>query len=313
MAAVKQYGSRYKVWFMCIGISLIMTIISKTYMTGNNLRGILISTVPYGIAAIGTTFILISGEKDISMGSTIAFASVACALLLQRMSFGPAVLLTLIFCAMIGAVFGYLVAYLHLGSFMISISVMLSVRGLALFICNQNPVVVANPVVELLGNTRIGAVPFTFLVFVFLTFASQWFLSRTQFGRNIYVMGCGNEVAESTGVNVRWHKLIVYIIGTVFAGIGGIALMVRMRSGSAVIADGAGITVIPMVIMGGTAFSGGKGGAVRTLSGVLLMNIIYNIMSLYNINMNVQSIVEGAIVLGIVVTNRYMENRNKKI
>lgn len=310
---MKQYLSEYKALLMGIVISAVMTGVSNVYLTNNNLWGIMISTVPYGIAAIGTTFILLSGEKDISMGSTIAFSGVICAMLMQHMAFAPAVVITLVLCVGIGAVFGYLVAYQKLGSFMISISLMISVRGLALFICGQNPVVVASGAVDYLGKARIGVVPLMFLIYIAMAFAAEWFLRKTQFCRNIYMIGNSNEVAESTGVNVNFHKLMVFVIGTLFAGLGGIAMMVRMRSGSPVIADGAGISVIPMVIMGGTAFSGGKGGSLKSLSGVILMNIIYNVMSLYNIDLNVQNMVKGGIVLGIVVTNRYMENRNRKI
>lgn len=310
---MKKYIGEYKIVLMCIAISAVMAGVSNVYMTNNNLWGIMISTVPYGIAAIGTTFILLSGEKDISMGSTIAFASVACAMLMQHMAFIPAVVITLVLCGGIGIVFGYLVAYQKLGSFMISISLMISIRGMALFLCGQNPVVVTSGAVDFLGKARIGAVPLIFLIYIAMAFAVEWFLKKTQFCRNIYVIGNGNEIAESTGVNVKFHKLMVFAIGTVFAGLGGIAMMIRMRSGSPVIADGAGISVIPMVIMGGTAFSGGKGGSLKSLTGVILMNIIYNVMSLYNIDLNVQNMVKGGIVLGIVVTNRYMENRNRKI
>ena len=68
-----------------------------------------------------------------------------------------------------------------------------------------------------------------------------------------------------------------------------------------------------MIVIGGTAISGGKGGMVKTLSGILLMNLIFNIMSMFNIYVNIQNLIKGAILLIIVVADKYIENKDKKI
>ena len=97
------------------------------------------------------------------------------------------------------------------------------------------------------------------------------------------------------------------------AGVGGILLAIRMCSGSPSVGEDAMPSVLPMIVIGGTAISGGKGGMVKTLSGILLMNLIFNIMSMFNIYVNIQNLIKGAILLIIVVADKYIENKDKKI
>ena len=86
-----------------------------------------------------------------------------------------------------------------------------------------------------------------------------------------------------------------------------------MNTGSPVAGSDAPLTVIPMVILGGTALSGGRGGALKTLLGVFLLQTVFNCMSLYSITQNIQLLVKGLIVLGIVVWDKYSMNRWKKV
>lgn len=90
-------------------------------------------------------------------------------------------------------------------------------------------------------------------------------------------------------------------------------MMTRMFSASGNLALDGPFNVIPMVIVGGTVFGGGKGGAIKTLWGVMLMNIIYNAMSMFSLQANMQTLVKGLILLIIIVLDKYMENRHEKI
>jgi ribose/xylose/arabinose/galactoside ABC-type transport system permease subunit len=97
------------------------------------------------------------------------------------------------------------------------------------------------------------------------------------------------------------------------AALSGIMLMTRTFSASGNTAMDAPLAVIPMVIVGGTVFSGGKGSALRTLYGVMLMSIVYNALSMFNVYVNVQQLIRGVLLLLIIVSDKYMENRHSKI
>jgi len=106
---------------------------------------------------------------------------------------------------------------------------------------------------------------------------------------------------------------MAFVIFAFYSGVGGLFLAARMNTGSPVAGSDAPLSVIPMVILGGTALSGGRGGALKTLLGVLLLQTVFNCMSLYSITANMQSLVKGAIVLGIVVWDKYSANKDKKV
>ena len=115
------------------------------------------------------------------------------------------------------------------------------------------------------------------------------------------------------GLNVRTHLWSVYVIQGVCAAVGGLVMMTRTFSASGNLALDAPLSIIPMVIVGGTAFSGGRGGALRTLCGVILMSTIFNAMTMFSLYANIQQLIKGVILILIIVSDKYMENRNSKV
>ena len=136
---------------------------------------------------------------------------------------------------------------------------------------------------------------------------------KTKYVRKLYVIGGNNNVADNLGLNVRNHIWSVFVIQGFCSALGGLCLMTRQFSASGNLAiDGIQI-IIPMVIVGGTAFSGGKGDTIKTLSGAFLMQIIYNAMSMFNMGANMQKMLRGVILLAIIVVDKYIENRKQKV
>ncbi len=159
----------------------------------------------------------------------------------------------------------------------------------------------------------LGPVPITFFLFLAVALIAHYVLTQTQYGRNLYVIGGNINVADNLGLHVRGHLWSVFVVQGFLAALGGIVMMTRMFSASGNLALDGPLNIIPMVIVGGTAFSGGKGGAIKTLWGVVLMNIIYNAMSMFSLQANMQEMVKGLILLIIIVADKYMENRNQKV
>ena len=313
MLSARKFINQQKVWLICILLCLVMPFIKDVFASKENIWGILLAIPPYGIPALGLTFILISEELDISIGSLMAISGVVFALLIRTMPFFAAFIVTVFVCATIGAITGALVSFLRLDSFVVSLSVMMSIKGLALLLSNEKPIVIDNATLRFFGETSIGPIPLVFLIFLALVFIAEYVLLYTQFGRNIFAIGGNKEVAQSAGMNVKFYKFIIFVISSFAAGLGGLMLICRMYSGSPIIGEDAPLNVLPMVIVGGTSLAGGRGGAVKTLSGIILMSLVFNIMSLFNIYVNVQSLVKGSILLSIVIFNKYYSNKNKKI
>lgn len=313
MLLAKKIVNRYRIWLICIIAFIIVPLFKPAFVSVNNIEGILISMVTYGIVALGLTMTLITGEINISIGAVMAFSSVTFAVCMRTLPIIAAMVIALAGAAFFGLVDGYFVAYKKLPAFMVSVAVMVTVRGVALAVSGEAPVGITSDAIARLGRLQIVHIPVLFLFLLFCVFVLELFLKRTQIGRNMYAVGGAPDVAAAYGLNVEKYKCLSLTFCSFMAGLGGILLAIRMCSGSPSVGEDAMPSVLPMIVIGGTSISGGKGGMIKTLSGIFLMNLIFNIMSMFNIYVNVQNLIKGGILLAIVITDRYLENKNKKI
>jgi len=247
------------------------------------------------------------------MGSIIALSGVVFALVVGSYGFIVALLVTLVVCAVLGAFTGAIVAYLKIDSFLTSLAMMIVIRGVALVLSDAKPIVVSDSTTLIIGSYTLGAIPILTLLFIAIVFISEYVLKHTVFGRNLYAIGGNAEMAKSIGLNVKLYKFLVFVIFGILACIGGIFLMARMNTGTPIVGEDAPLATIPMAIVGGAALSGGKGGALKTLSGVVFMSLIFNIMQIFGISLDIQTFTRGAILLGVIIWDRYNANKNKKV
>lgn len=313
MTTAKKIFRNYRIWLISIIAFLVVPFIKPEFMSFNNVEGILASMITYGVVALGLAMTLITGEINISIGAVMAFSSVVFAVLVDKFSMGVAIVAALFGSFLFGLIDGYFVAYKKLPAFMVSVAVMVSVRGIALAISGEQPVGILSETVFRIGMSRIGPMPTLFLFLMACVVLLELFLKKTQIGRNMYAVGGAPDVAEAYGLNTKKYKCFSLAFCSFMAGLGGVLLAIRMCSGSPSVGEDAMPSVLPMIVIGGTTISGGKGGMVQTLSGILLMNLIFNIMSMFNIYVNIQNLIKGGVLLIIIVADKYIENRNKKI
>ena len=127
------------------------------------------------------------------------------------------------------------------------------------------------------------------------------------------VVGGNISVADNLGIKARNYIWSAYIFQGLFAAIGGVVMMTRQFSASGNLALQGPMEVIPMVIVGGTSMAGGRGGALKTVGGVVLLKIIYNAMTMFSIPAPLQPFVKGLILLVVIVSDKYMERRHEKV
>ena len=307
------FVKKNRIPFLVLALFTFMCIVRPRFLSPINIFGLFEYMSGYGIAAVGLTFVLLCGQLDISLGSVMALTSCVFMLLTPHYGFVPALLAALVTGCILGTITGFFVSFFRLSPFIVSMTMQIAYRGVALTITDSKPIQYVDPVISAMSKTDFFSIPLSFFIFLAVVFASQFVLHRTKFGRNLYVIGGNIKAADSMGINVRNHLWAVYIIQGLMAALGGIMLMTRTFSASGNTAMDAPLAIIPMVIVGGTVFSGGKGSAVRTLYGVMLMSIAYNAMSMFNLHVNIQQLLRGAILLLIIVSDKYMENRLKKI
>ncbi len=248
------------------------------------------------ILSCGMSLVMITGGIDISVGGVTALVSMSCAVFLDHNGgnvFGS-ILIALGIGLAFGLVQGYLVAYLDIQPFIVTLAGMFFARGMTTIV-NTNPFNVQNEEFVALKETRIEipglgwvnkagkyvpayieiGVIVALLVVVVLFFVLKW----TKGGRNFYAVGGNQQSALMLGVNVKRTKFLSYVICGLLAGIGGYVYFMHVGSGAASHASGAEMNAIASSIIGGTMLTGGVGNIIGTLFGVLSLSLIQNIVS----------------------------------
>lgn len=262
----------------------------QTFLSMLNANGALI------ITSCGMSLVMITGGIDISVGGVVALVSMCSAVYLDyhNGSILGAVLISLGIGLAFGIVQGYLVAYLDIQPFIVSLAGMFFARGMTTIV-NTNPFNVQNKAFVALKDTRvivpglgsvnklgryvdayveIGVVV-ALLVVILMFIMLRW----TKLGRGFYAVGGNQQSALMLGINVRRTKFLSHLICSLLAGIGGFVYFLHVGSGSASHAMGMEMNAIASSIIGGTMLTGGVGNIIGTLFGVLSLSTIQNIVS----------------------------------
>ena len=248
------------------------------------------------IASCGMSVVMITGSIDISVGGIAALVSMCCAVYLDYHDGNVfmAVVIALAIGLGFGLVQGYLVAYLDIQPFIVSLAGMFFARGMTTIV-NTNPFNVQNEEFTALKNTRVivpglGSVNklgkyvnayveigviVALLVVIVLFCVLRW----TSLGRSFYAIGGNKQSALMLGINVKRTKFLAHLICSILAGIGGFVYFMHVGSGSASHASGMEMNAIASSIIGGTMLTGGVGNIIGTLFGVLSLSTIQNIVS----------------------------------
>lgn len=234
MTLAKKACKDYRIPLLAVLIFVIMSLVNKNFFTPYNIFTIADSISGYGIVALGFTFILLVGQLDISFGSVIALSACIFMMMLQaEMNFLLALLAAIAVGCACGAVTGFFVATFRLSPFIVSMTMQLAYKGIALTITNQTPVSVPHPVLQAINNIKLFNIfPIVFFFFLLLAVLTELFLRNTQFGRNLFLVGGNISVADNLGIKARNYIWSAYIFQGLFAAIGGVVMMTRQFSAS---------------------------------------------------------------------------------
>ena len=239
------------------------------------------------IASCGLSIVMITGSIDISVGGVAALVSMCCAVYLDHM--GGNVVVSLLIAIGIGLAFGivqgYLVAYLDIQPFIVSLAGMFFARGMTTIV-HTNPFNVENKAfvpgmgtVNRIGKYVDAYVEIGVVVAVLLVILLFFVLRYTKLGRSFYAVGGNRQSALMLGINVKRTRFLAHLICGLLAGIGGYVYFLHVGSGAASHATGMEMNAIASSIIGGTLLTGGVGNIIGTFFGVMSLSTIQNIVS----------------------------------
>jgi ribose transport system permease protein len=292
------------------GMLILAASISDVFFTRNNIFNLLRQVSALAGMGLGMLLVILTGGIDLSVGSIAALASVVVAWCAPGIGLWPAIVVTVIVGSACGAVSGYLVAARNMAPFVATLAMMTIARGFAFMLSKGSPIIIDDFRLANFGAAYFLGIPCPVFVMLAIFVLVAFLLRRTVFGRLVIAIGSNEKAVRLAGVRAGWYKFSVYCISGAFCAIAGIISTSRTGVGSPTIQTGAELDAIAAVVIGGASLFGGKGTALQTLLGVLILGIIGNIMNLMNVPGYPQQVVKGVIIIGAVLLQGW--NRRSK-
>lgn len=308
----KRGGFSLKKYGLMIGfvfISVIISIVTPNFLSSTNILNILRQSSIVGVMAIGTTFVIIGGGFDISVGSLLALTAAMSLKLQQVLPWYVVAALVLLAGAFFGLVNGLLTAKLHIVAIITTLGTMTILRGLTYLYTGGYPVMGSSEEFKFIGSGYLGPIPFPILIFLSMVALWQFILSKTTLGRYSCAVGGNKETSRLSGVPVDFYHIMTFVIGGFMAAMGGIIYAARLNSATPLAGQGYELDAIASCVIGGTSVSGGEGSIIGTMIGVLLLNVVNNMFNLLGIQVYIQYLIKGIIILTVVGFDSYTRNK----
>ena len=285
--------------FLVLIMVIIMVISTDTFLTGINVTNVLRQSSFYIIVALGGVCVIIVGELDLSTGSTMGIAGMTAAQLATYAHFNT--VLVFIICIAIGIVVGiingYLVGFMGLPAFIVTLGMQLMLRGLVTIISGGFPVTGLPESFTVVGTSVWFGVPSPIYIMLFLCIITWILLNRTIFGRHLYACGSNKQAAIVSGIAVKRVRLLAYVYCGALAAFSGILLTSRMMTGQVATGSGYDLLAIAGIVIGGATVGGGTGTVIGTIFGMLVISVLNNAMTLLGLNAYYTSATQGLIIV----------------
>ncbi|MCO4319415.1 ABC transporter permease [Phyllobacterium sp. 21LDTY02-6] len=293
----------------------VATMLSDNFLTFANVANLFQQAAVVGVVAIGMTFVILTGNIDLSVGSVVALCGMLVAVLMQN-GFDPfvAVAITALIGTACGAAMGAISALAQVPSFIVTLAGLVSFRGVTYLLTDGVPVSGLPKGFSAIGSTMVPVLPgFAIssmgLIFIGLCIIAGIVLRLTVFGEYVFATGGNPQAARLSGLPTRLMITAVFAVSGFMAALGGILLTSRLRIGQPTAAQGLELDAIAAVVLGGTSLFGGRGGILGTFFAVMLLQVLRNIFNLLGLGSFYQMTVTGIIIVAAILLNRFIDHR----
>lgn len=291
---------------------VIMPILSPYFLTVYNMSSLILQVSILMIMAIGITYCMISGDCDLSVGLHMCFAGII-AMKLQTVLPLPMILIAvLVMGALIGAVNAFIVVDQGANSFITTLGMMFLLKGMSLYASGGAALSGTSQGYIAFGTGQFLGLYYISWVAIILVVINAWIITHTAFGRNCYAVGGDSDVAAYSGINVKKHRRIAFIISGVFAALAGFCLAAEMNSISATYGENTSLLVNCGVVVGGTPFNGGYGGVIQSCIGIFFLGALENAMNILNISSYNQQLIKGIVIVAVIASGFYANKKKRE-
>lgn len=288
-------------------IMLVFGLTSNSFFTQENLLSILRECSVNGIIAIGVTYVIITAGIDLSTGAIVGVTGMLCANLLYNydMSAGMVVLISIVAGLVCGLLNGFIITKLRVPEFIGTLSTQYLFRSMVFVFAIREAGVITNKKISnpgiLIWGGSIDGIYLVTIAFIVLAVVGQIVLKKTKFGTYIYATGANRKSAELSGIDTNKVRMAVYIITGTLCGLAAVFQIGRVGSVTTDLGTGMEFEIIAAVVIGGCAFSGGRGDVFGSAIGAIFMAVLQNGILKYNLPTAAQLIVKGVVIVIMIV------------
>ena len=285
-----------------ITIALVCMFVSRNnqFLSLGNMFNLVQQNAALIVVAVGMTFVVISGNMDLSSGSLIVLTACITGIIYRETG---NIWLALIACVLastfIGMINGLLIAYLHINAVIITLSCMIWARGLALGITGASSIPISSKVLSAIYRPfAFEFVNITVCIVLFVLVLGWFLLTRTKFGRYTKALGESEKATDLAGINTKMIKWIIFTFAAFLTGIASVVDIARLGSAVTTIGANMEMNAIVAVVIGGNKLSGGEGSFSKTITGLMFMCVLSNGLSTLGVTDDKLYLIKGLMILG---------------
>ncbi len=286
--------------------SLTLSNVGNGFASPENLWNIIRQTSLIAILSVGMSFALAAGQIDLSMGAVVAVVGLTSSLVLRSYGIVPAILAGLGVGAAVGALNGFLIAYIGIPPFLATLGTMIAFQGVARTMTELKSIPITNQTfIQIFGGGDLGNVPVLVIWMVVFLIIGHIMLRKMPFGRKVLVIGGNRRSATYSGINVKMTIFQVMVFSGLLAGVAGILWAGWYGGGRYTIGDGSELSAIAASVLGGTSIMGGIASILGAGAGAIMIGMINSALVMYGLDVYQQMIVRGVvIIIAVAATQR---------
>jgi inositol transport system permease protein len=294
---------KQSILFILVLLVLILSVTTPSFRTVGNMVNILKQVSIIGIISCGMTLVVIGGCLDLSVGSVFSLLNVIIISLQQRSNV-LAITVAFIVAILIGLFNGGIITAFDMNSIIVTLGSLSLIGGLALLYTNGAIIHGTSATwFSVIGKDRVFGIPIHVLIFLFIALLYQILLTGTSLGKKIRYVGVNPEAARIAGIRTGKIQTLTFIISSLSVAVAAIIYSSRMVTGSPVTGVGYEFSAITALVVGGISLRGGSGSILGTIIGVLILAVIVNALTLYNVSFAYQNIVKGFLIIIAIIAD----------
>lgn len=289
-----------------IALFVTFTIISPYFLTASNMLTLLNSVAVIAVLSIGQTFVIVTAGIDLSQGSVVGLSGIIGAQVMTKTgSITLGVIAAIAAGVAVGLFNGALTAFTRVPAFIATLGTLSIAGGAALLLTGGQPIYQLPGAFNDFGTAAIGIMPYIMIVSLILAIVAQVILSRTRFGRSVFAIGSNPRAALLSGLPVRLHTILVFVISGALSAVGGILLTAYVNSALPTAGANYELDSIAAVVIGGGSLFGGQGAVWASILGVLLLGVLSNGAELVGVSSYAQTVILGCVVIVAVFIDSF--------